>query len=44
MTKVGYRLILAGQYQGAERDPAKQDELLQSLGVGVVPLDNQTSR
>ncbi len=44
MTKVGYRLILAGQYPGAERDRAKQDELLQSLGIGGVPPNNQTSR
>ena len=44
MTKVGYRLILAGQYPGAERDRAKQDELLQLLGIGVVPPENQTGR
>ena len=44
MGKIGYRLLLAGQYPGAERDRAEQIELLQLLGIPVDPPDRRASR
>ena len=44
MSKVGYRLLLAGQYPGAERDRAEQIELLQLLGITVDPPDGRAGR
>ena len=44
MTEVGYRHLAAGRYPGAERDQAKQVELLRSLGILTLPPNGRTKR
>ena len=42
MTEVGYRHIAVGRYPGAERERAKQADLLRSLGILTIPPDGRT--
>ena len=37
MTEVGYRDLAAGRYPGAERERAKQADLLRPLGILTLP-------